>query len=127
MGVEEVRITIVESPYSSPDRLTCVRYACWACFDCVLRGEAFYASHLLVTQILPETKASREIGLQMRDRMAKATMGLIAQYTDLGITPGMVRDVACTAVVEQRQLAGLVRAGWKRGEWPNGSVRLGLV
>ena len=121
-----MKITIVESPYTTTraSRLECIRYACWACFDCVLRGEAFYASHLLSTQILPETAASRDIGLNMRDAIAKATIGLVAQYTDLGTTPGMYRDVDCTAVVEQRQLEGLVREAWKRGEWPSGSVRL---
>lgn len=121
-----VKITIVESPYTTTraSPLECVRYACWACFDCVMRGEAPFASHLLYAQILPETKHSRQIGLAMRDTIAKATMGLVAQYTDLGVTPGMVRDVDCTAVVEQRTLAGLALAAWKRGEWPAGSIRV---
>ena len=118
-----MKITIVESPYSSPDRLTCLRYACWACFDCILRGEAPFASHLLFTQILPETPTSRDLGLAMRDTIAKATQGLVAQYVDLGTTAGMFRDVDCTAVVVQRRLTGLSLAAWQRGEWPVGSIR----
>ena len=124
-----MRITIVESPYTTPvaDRLSCVRYALWACFDCIAAGEAPFASHLLFTQMLPETAGARAMGLQMRDRMATATGGLIAHYTDLGITPGMLRDVDCTAVVEKRTLKGLVGAAWKRWEWPNASVRLEVL
>jgi hypothetical protein len=77
--------------------------------------------------MIPETSASRALGLAMRDRMATATCGLIAHYIDLGLTPGMLRDVDCTAVVEKRTLKGLVRAAWKRGEWPNASVRLAVL
>ena len=124
-----MQIVIVESPFTTPtaDRESCVRYALWACFDCIAAGEAPFASHLLYTQMLPETAASRGLGLAVRDRMATATGGLVAHYIDLGLTPGMFRDVDCTAVVEKRTLKGLLRAAWKRGEWPNASVRLAVL
>lgn len=63
----------------------------------------------------------------MKITMATATGGLIAHYVDLGLTPGMLRDVDCTAVVEKRTLKGLVRAAWKRGEGPNASIRLAVL
>ena len=124
-----MKIVIVESPYTTPvaDRLSCVRYALWACFDCICAGEVPFASHLLFAQLLSETAASRARGLQMRDRMATATGGLVAHYIDLGLTPGMLRDVDCTAVVETRTLKGLLREAWIRGEWPNGSARLAIL
>ena len=124
-----MRITVVESPYTTPtrSRLECIRYACWACFDCIARGEAPFASHLLFTQILPETDGARALGLQMRDRIAFATGGLIARYTDIGETPGMYRDCDVTAKIESRKLTGPARQMWLNGLWPAASARLAVV
>jgi hypothetical protein len=95
--------------------------------DSAQKGEAPFASHLLYTQMLPETKEARELGLKMRDRIAFATGGLVARYTDIGETPGMFRDRDCTAVVESRQLTGAIRQAWLDGKWPEASARLAAV
>jgi hypothetical protein len=117
-----VKVTIVESPYTSPmfSRIQCVRYALWACADCDARGEAAFASHLFYTQFIPETKDGRERGLKYRDEIARRVMGTIAHYTDLGTSPGMFRGAE---MPEQRQLTGEIRERWLRGEWPEGSIR----
>ena len=124
-----MRICIVESPYTTPNRsrLECIRYVCWACFDCIARGETPVASHLLYTQILPETDGARALGLKMRDRIAFATGGLIARYADIGETPGMHRDQDVTAQVETRKLEGPARQMWLDGKWPAASARLSVV
>jgi hypothetical protein len=122
-----VRLVLVESPYTSPKgRLECVRYALWCMYDSLSRGEAPMASHLLYTQALPEDQAGRAMGLECRDAWSRQTT-LVAQYTDLGLTPGMVRDVDSTNKVEQRKLEGALRDAWLIGTWPPGSVRLAVL
>lgn len=124
-----MRLVLVESPYQTTEsgRLEDIRYALWAVYDSITRGEAPFASHLFYTQMLPETEASRNLGLAMRDVFSRQAATLVARYTDLGISPGMVRDVDSTLPIEERTLGGLIRAAWLAGEWPKGSVRLGLV
>jgi hypothetical protein len=119
---------MVESPYSAAcGRLACVRYAAWCVLDSCERGEAPFASHLFYAQVWPETPEARDLGLACRDTWARAACAVVAQYVDLGITPGMVRDVDSTARVEIRRLAGENRRAWLDGSWPRGSVRLVLT
>jgi hypothetical protein len=120
------RITFAESPYNHPNlsRSECVRYALWACVDSTSRGDAVFASHLFYTLFLSEDPMCREWGLLCRDFLARRTMALIARYVDIGETPGMFRDVDCTAVVEDRKLEGEALAGWQEGRWPEGSLRV---
>lgn len=47
--MESMKLVIVESPYAG-DVKTNVAYARAAIRDCLMRGEAPYASHLLYTQ-----------------------------------------------------------------------------
>jgi hypothetical protein len=119
------RITFVESPFTHPtkSREDCVRYALWACVDATQRGECVFASHLFYTQFLPEDRLCREWGLVCRDMLAKATVAQIARYVDIGQTPGMFRDIDCTAEVVTRKLEGAAREGWLAGTWPDGSLR----
>ena len=119
-----MKVTIVESPYITPhaSRLECVRYALWACEDCDSRGEAAFASHLFFTQFIPETKEGRARGLAYRDEIARRVLGTVAQYVDLGVSPGMFRPV--DSYVEQRHLTGDIRLKWLAGEWPHGSAKL---
>jgi hypothetical protein len=118
---------MVESPYNTPkhDRSACVRYALWCCHDTQRNyNQVAIASHLTFTQWIPETKEGRELGLACRDLLAKSTLAMVARYTDLGETPGMYRDVDCTATVLSRKLPPDLWARWLAVEWPEGSVRL---
>jgi hypothetical protein len=119
-----MRLVMLETPYQAQDRTEAIRYACWCVYDSMTRGEAPFVSHLLYTQILPETDAGRALGLAARDAWSHGAATLVAKYVDLGISPGMVRDVDCTLPIEERKLGGLIRAAWKKGEWPKGSARL---
>jgi hypothetical protein len=115
---------MVESPYNTPtrSRLECVRYALWCCLDAERRGEACFASHLFYTLFSPETKEGRDRGLRCRDAIARRLGATIARYADIGMTPGMFRDIDCTATVEVRQLEGDIREAWLSGAWPEGSL-----
>lgn len=123
-----MRIIMVESPYSLPGRpaaegrAEAIRYAQWCVLDSILRGEVPIASHLLYTQVLSETESGRDLGLKCRDELARRASTLVAQYIDLGVTPGMVRDVDCTNTVVQRTLTGLARRAWVAGETAPGSM-----
>lgn len=104
-------LVIVESPYAG-DVERNVRYARAALRDCLLRGEAPIASHLLYTQpgvlddLVPdERRLGIEAGLAWGKWAAKT-----AVYTNLGISPGMELGIARAQVmgrvVEMRTLPG---------------------
>lgn len=103
------RLVIVESPYAG-DVQRNTDYARAAIADCLARGEAPFASHLLYTQpgvlddLVPEQRAwGIAAGLAWGDR-ADATV----VYTDLGESSGMrhgiERATAAGRPVEFRQL-----------------------
>ena len=89
---------IIESPYAGNSREEIDQHEQYAraCLkDCLLRGEAPFASHLLYTQegVLDdrdpeERKLGIEAGL-VWGAMAKQTI----VYTDHGITPGMQKGI----------------------------------
>lgn len=93
-----MRLVIVESPYAAPTPEGIehhLSYARAAMADCLARGEAPYASHLLYTQpgVLDdkrptERKQGIEAGLAWGAR-ADATV----VYTDLGVTDGMLQGI----------------------------------
>lgn len=85
-----MRLVIVESPYAG-DVERNVKYARACIRDCLMRGEAPYASHLLYTQegvlnddIQEERMHGIHAGFAWR-QVADATI----VYTDLGISSGM--------------------------------------
>lgn len=85
-----MRLVIIESPYAGEIAKN-VAYARAAMWDCLERGEAPYASHLLYTQVgvLDDSNPAQrargiEAGLQW-GRHADASV----VYTDLGISNGM--------------------------------------
>ena len=88
------RLVIVESPYAG-DIEANEAYARAAMRDCLLRGEAPYASHLLYTQpgVLQDTdKAERKLGMEAGfawGEMAEATI----VFGDLGISAGMAAGI----------------------------------
>jgi hypothetical protein len=79
---------VLESPYAG-DTIRNVNYARAALRDCLGRGEAPIASHLLLTQVLnDDDPGERNVGLvagtswiQIADR--------VVFYQDLGFSPGM--------------------------------------
>jgi hypothetical protein len=85
-----MKLVIVESPYAGDiERNVAYARACMA--DCLQRGEASYASHLLYTQpgvlrdeVPEERKAGIEAGFAFR-RIADVS----AFYVDLGWSNGM--------------------------------------
>lgn len=83
-----MRRVIIESPYAG-DVERNLRYARAAMLDCLGRGEAPYASHLLYPQVLDDTlSGDRAAGIRAGLEWG-GVADLIAVYTDLGISEGM--------------------------------------
>lgn len=111
-------LVLLESPYAG-DVVLNRRYARACMRDCLLRGEAPFASHLLYTQrgvlddLLPDERA---LGIA-----AGLEWGSVAErtvvYTDLGVSPGMKLGIerarAVGRPIDMRKLRG----------WGNGGSR----
>jgi hypothetical protein len=104
-----MRLVLVESPYAG-DTERNLRYLRAAMRDCLLRGEAPFASHALYTQegVLDDSETDeRALGIRAGlawGAMAEATV----VYNDLGISAGMMHGIrnaaACGRPVEYRNL-----------------------
>ena len=108
-----MRRVIIESPYAG-DMERNVRYARAAMKDCLHRGEAPYASHLLYAQegvldddIPEERQLGIDAGLAWGD-----VADLVVVYTDLGITKGMVYGID-HHVKEGRMIEYRTRPEWE--------------
>jgi hypothetical protein len=109
------RRVILESPFGSDDDAIVarnIRYARACVRDCVLRGEAPIASHLLFTQpgiLKDRDKAERKLGIEAGLAWAPVATASVF-YTDLGVTPGMEqgreRAVALHLPIENREIGG---------------------
>lgn len=106
------RRVILESPFAGDDeaRERHVAYARAAMRDCLTRGEAPLASHLLYTQVLDDdAPGERELGIAARLAWVPLAFATVV-YTDLGISSGMSRGINhamhCGRVVEYRSLPG---------------------
>lgn len=108
-----MRAVIVESPFAADTAEGLERniaYARAAVRDCLNRGEAPFASHLLYTQ--PGILDDRVPEERMQGIMAGLEWGGLAEativYTDLGISRGMQLGIdaaiADRRIVEYRQL-----------------------
>src|SRR5687767_8773295 len=96
---------IIETPYASAEPAQIEKHLGYlrACMrDCLLRGEAPFASHALYTQpgvlddLIPEERRlGIEAGFEWKN-LAKKTV----VYTNFGISPGM------TAGIEHAKVAG---------------------
>lgn len=89
-----MKMVIVESPYAG-DVERNLDYARSAVRDCLLRGEAPFASHLLYTQrgiLDDEVPAEREHGISSGLELAKRA-DLTVVYADLGYSSGMIRGI----------------------------------
>jgi hypothetical protein len=94
-----MRLVIVESPYAG-DVEANLKYARSALCDCLLKGEAPFASHLLYTQpgiLRDEVIEERQWGID-----AGLAWGAVAAatvvYTDRGISRGMEYGIAAAKV-----------------------------
>ena len=90
MSLIRLPLVIVESPYAGEIEYN-IAYAKRAVHDCMMRGEAPIASHLLFTQpgILDDNKPTeRLLGIECGLAWYQAKV-LVAVYVDLGISPGM--------------------------------------
>jgi hypothetical protein len=124
-----MRLVIIESPFAAPSRFLerrNIAYARACIRDCLLRGEAPYASHLLYTQdgVLDDSVAEqRELGIEAGfcwRRRADVT----AVYEDLGVSRGMgigIRDSLEAGIPIERRRLGGVWLDWKR--WPRQRAR----
>lgn len=89
-----MRLVIVESPYGSPDPAIIernVRYARACVADCIRRGEAPIASHLLLTQpgiLRDEVPGERSRGIAAGHAWIGAADAMVI-YLDLGVSAGM--------------------------------------
>lgn len=106
-----MRRVILESPYAG-DVEANVAYARAAMRDCVMRGEAPIASHLLFTQpgILDDNdERERRLGMDAGLAWLSVAQASVV-YTDRGISRGMRHGIdmakAANVPVEYRQLHG---------------------
>lgn len=95
-----MRLVLVESPYAG-DVERNLRYLRAAMRDCLLRGEAPFASHALYTQpgvLADENGDERALGMAAGFCWgAKADATVV--YRDLGVSGGMQRGIEDAAVV----------------------------
>jgi hypothetical protein len=83
-----VPIVMIESPYAG-DVERNLAYLRAALHDCLMRGEAPFASHGLYTQVLDDTvPEERDHGIQAGFAFREVSDYTVV-YTDLGISPGM--------------------------------------
>lgn len=89
-----MRRVIVESPYAGDVKRN-QAYARQCMHDCLMRGEAPYASHLLYTQedVLDDTvPAERKLGMQAGFAWQEVADAVVV-YTDYGISRGMEEGI----------------------------------
>lgn len=89
-----MKLVVIESPYSG-DIVRNTAYARAAMADCLARGEAPIASHLLYTQpgVLDDTNPiERELGMRA-GFLWGAHASLVVAYTDLGVSGGMLEGI----------------------------------
>lgn len=111
-----MRLVIIESPYAG-DTERNLRYLRACMRDCLLRGEAPFASHGLYTQpgvlkdeVPEDRKLGVEAGFEWR-RKADATV----VYTDLGFSSGMYAGIQNAASICQPiEMRSLANCSWWR-------------
>lgn len=90
-----MRLVIIESPYAG-DVERNVEYTRECLRDCLMRGEAPFASHLLYTQpyVLDDTiPEERKLGINAGLEWGKKADATVV-YTDYGISKGMEIGIA---------------------------------
>lgn len=108
-----MRLVVVESPLAGKtpaDFARNIRYARLACLDCLQRGEAPFASHLLYPQMLDDrVQAHRALGMRAGFAWGELCKDVVV-FTDFGISPGMRASIeraeGLMQHVEYRKLGG---------------------
>ena len=88
---------ILESPFAADtaeDRAAFARYRDACILDCLRNGEAPFASHLMYTDILDDTKPEERKLSVKAGFVWRPFAKLTVVYTDLGISPGMKLGIA---------------------------------
>jgi len=102
-----MRRVIVESPYAG-DVARNMEYANDALRNCLTRGEAPFASHVLYTTALDDSDPSERLLGIIAGLAWAATADATVVYMDLGISEGMRQGIAhakgCFRPVEYRSL-----------------------
>lgn len=116
-----MRRVVIESPLAGDFRKN-IRYARFCGLDCLKRGEAPYASHLLMTQFLDDSlPEERELGLKAGFVWGEVG-DLVAVYEDLGISSGMQEGIerakARGAAIEYRRLSEMLHVRFLAGLSP---------
>lgn len=108
-----MNLVIVESPFAG-DVAKHIRYARAALADCLRRGEAPFASHLLYTQegVLDDgVLGDRVLGIEAGLQWGRVSAGTVV-YTDCGISEGMKMGITRALLegrhVEYRQIPSWV-------------------
>ena len=106
-----MKLVIIESPYAGDVEMN-LTYLRAAMRDCLLRGEAPFASHALYTQpgVLDDhIPAERDHGIKAGFEWRQAAAATVV-YTDLGMSKGMGLGIAAAEAmghpVEYRTLPG---------------------
>lgn len=106
-----MRLVILESPFAG-DIEENVSYAKKCVLDCLLRGEAPIASHLLFTQpgiLRDEIPEDRKLGIEAGHQWMKVADAIVV-YVDRGISTGMSKGIVRAEEegrkVEYRELPG---------------------
>lgn len=91
---------VIESPLSG-DFARNIRYARLCGLDCIRRGEAPYASHLLMTQFLDDAlPEERRLGMEAGFAWGAAGHKVVV-YQDLGVSNGMKEGLKLAIEREQ--------------------------
>lgn len=108
-----MRLVCVESPYAAPTKIGIERnvtYARACLADCLQRGEAPIASHLLYTQpgvLRDEVPGERALGIEaglLWGEKADATVVYTDMGTSRGVEAGVQRAITSGRPVEARSL-----------------------
>lgn len=92
MGSGAMRLVILETPYAGNVE-TNIQYARLCLLDCLKRGEAPLASHLLYTQVLDDNDPKqRQLGIEAGLAWMRVAHASVI-YTDLGISEGMRKGI----------------------------------
>jgi len=112
-----MKLVIVESPFAAPDQRGLeehLEYARDALADCLSRGEAPFASHLLYTQpgVLDDTKPEeRALGIEAGLLWGQCAGATIVYY-DLGVSRGMDEGIR-RASIENRTVEWRSLPSWE--------------
>lgn len=109
-----MRLVVLESPYAGDIR-TNVAYARCCVADCLARGDAPIASHLLYTQpgiLRDDVPVERALGIEAGLLWA-AHAQVSVFYTDLGWSPGMEAALKRAYAEDREAVVRRLGEGWE--------------